>query len=171
MDLCEIKKKLEEINPHIYLHSISAMEEAEKLAVHYKADVEKAKIAGLLHDCGKKMTKGSDNLTHASLSAKLAREHFNIQDAEILDAIMYHTTGREDMTMLDKIIFIADKIESRRKYDKVEELRKKAYENIDDAIVLSVESTVEYVKMRNLELDHESLKTLEFIRRQNEKRP
>lgn len=171
MDLCEIKKKLEVVNPHIYLHSVSTMEEAEKLAVHYNADAEKAKIAGLLHDCGKKMTKGEDNLTHANLSAKMARELFNIHDTEILDAIMYHTTGRENMTLLDKIIFISDKIESRRKYDKVDELRIKAYENIDDAIIISLESTVEYVKMRNLELDHESLITLEFLRRQNEKRP
>lgn len=170
MDLCEIKKKLEAINPHIYLHSISTMEEAEKLAIHYKADVEKAKIAGLLHDMGKKMTKGADNLTHSKLSAKMAMELFDIHDKEILDAIIYHTTGRENMTLLDKIIFIADKIESRRKYDKVDELRIKAYENIDDAIIISIESTVEYVKMRNLELDNESLKTLEFFRRQNEKR-
>lgn len=164
MDLYESKKKLEIINPNTYLHCISTMEEAEKLALYYGADIEKAKIAGLLHDCGKKMTKGKDNLTHASIGARLAREIFDVQDTEILNAIMYHTTGRRNMTLLDKIIFIADKIEPRRKYDKVDEIRIKAYEDIDDAIIMSLESTIEYIKMRNLELDNESLKTLEFFK-------
>lgn len=163
MDLYELIKKLEVINPNTYLHCISTMEEAEKLAFHYGADIEKAKIAGLLHDCGKKMTKGNDNLTHSSIGAKMAREIFDVKDTEILNAIMYHTTGRENMTMLDKIIFIADKIEPRRKYDKVHEIKKVAYENIDDAIIMSIKSTIEYIKMRNLELDQESLKTLEFL--------
>lgn len=164
MDLCKLREKLEAFNPNLYLHCISTMEEAEKLALHYGADTEKAKIAALLHDCGKKMSKGMDNLTHAMLGARLAREIFDVKDTEILDAIMYHTTGRENMTLLDKIIFLADKIEQRRKYDKVDELRKIAYENIDDAIIMSLESTIEYVKERNLELDQESLKTLKFLK-------
>ena len=171
MDLCELMKKLEEINPGSYFHCISTMEEAEKLAIHYGADVEKSKIAGLLHDCGKKMTVGEDNLTHANFGAELAEKKFGVQDKEILDAIKCHTTGRENMTLLDKIIFIADKIEERRNYDKVDELRKVAYENIDDAIIMSIESTIEYIKMKNSELDNESIKTLDYLRRQNEKRP
>ncbi|MGD9568512.1 MAG: bis(5'-nucleosyl)-tetraphosphatase (symmetrical) YqeK [Sedimentibacter sp.] len=159
----EMKIKLKELNPGSYLHCLSTMEEAEKLALHYGLDTGKAKIAGLLHDCGK-MKKGKDNLTHSKLGAQLAKEIFNIQDIEILDAIMYHTTGRENMTLLGKIIFIADKIEPRRKYDGVDSLRKAAYENIDDAIIMSLERTIEYVKMRNLELDNESIKTLEFLK-------
>lgn len=171
MDLYELMKKLEEINPSSYLHCVSTMEEAEKLAIHYGADVEKAKIAGLLHDCGKKMTVGKDNLTHANFGADIAEKIFGVQDKEILDSIKCHTTGRENMTLLDKIIFIADKIEYRRNYYKVDELRKTAYESIDDAIIMSLESTIEYVKMQNFELDNESIKTLDFLRRQNEKRP
>ncbi len=164
MNIDELKLRLMEINPGVYFHSMSTMEEAEKLAFHYGVDVNKAKIAGLLHDCGKKMTKGMDNLTHSKLSAELAEEIFNVQDIEVLNAIMYHTTGRENMTMLDKIVFIADKIEHRRNYDHVDELRRIAYENIDEAIVKSLESTIEYVKMRRLDLDSESLKTLNFLK-------
>lgn len=171
MDFNELKEKLEKINPASYLHCISTMEEAEKLAIHYGADVEKAKISGLLHDCGKKMKVDKDNLSHANFGAELAEKSFGVKDKEILDAIMYHTIGRENMTLLDKIIFIADKIEQRRNYNKVDELRKVAYENIDDAIIMSIEGTIEYIKMQHLELDNESIKTLDFLRRQNEKRP
>ncbi|HAQ41678.1 MAG TPA: phosphohydrolase [Clostridiales bacterium] len=164
MNIDELKKKLESFNPGLYSHCISTMKEAEKLAFHYGVDEEKAKIAGLLHDCGKRMTKGQDNLTHSKTGAELAEEVFDVHDKEILNAIMYHTTGRENMTMLEKIIFIADKIEPRRKYDGVEELRKKAYTDIDAAVIMSLENTIEYVKKRNLKLDNDSLKTLKFLK-------
>lgn len=167
MDIEELKNKLEGFNLRLYDHSVRTMEEAKKLAIHYNANIEKAQIAGLLHDCGKGMNKGLDNLTHSKTGRDLAREVFNVQDEEILNAIMYHTTGRENMTLLEKIIFIADKIEPKRNYKGVEELRKTAYTNINKAIIMSLESTVEYVKMRNLELDNDSLITLKFLRRQN----
>ena len=164
MDINELKKKLKNFNPKMYDHCVRTMEEAEKLAVHYGADREKAKIAGLLHDCGKKMTKGSDNLTHSRIGANFAEEVFKVHDEEILNAIMYHTTGRENMSLLEKIIFVADKIEPARKYEGVERLRKTAYYDIDDAIIISLESTIEYVKVRNLDLDDDSLKTLKFLK-------
>lgn len=163
----KLKKKLEDFNPNLYEHSIRTMDEAKKLAAHYNVDEEKAQIAGLLHDCGKGLNKGLDNLTHSKTGRDLAKDIYNIQDEEILNAIMYHTTGRENMTMLEKIIFIADKIEPKRNYEGIEELRKTAYTNIDEAIIMSLESTIEYVKMRDLELDNESLLTLKFLRRNN----
>lgn len=168
MDINQLKSKLENLNPNIYHHCVSTMEESEKLASIYNVDIEKARIAGLLHDCAKKMIKGQDNLTHSKSGAEMARNIFGINDEEILNAITYHTTGRENMTLLEKIIFIADKIEPRRSYEGVEELREIAYNNIDLAIIKSLESTISYVKKRNLELDIDSVNTLEFLRRQNE---
>lgn len=169
MGFDELKEKLRIFNPKSYSHCVNTMEEAEKLALHYDVDIDKAKIAGLLHDCGKSITKG-DNLTHSKIGTKLAEEIFKIHDEEILNAIMYHTTGRENMTLLDKIIFIADKIEQGRDFKGVDELRKAAYTNIDEAIIMSLESTIEYVKTRNLELDNDSLITIKFLRRNNESR-
>lgn len=163
MNTDELEKKLEDFNPKLYAHCVRTMNEAERLALQYGADVQKAKIAGLLHDCGKKL-KEKDNLTHSKTGAEVAEEVFNIHDEEILNAIRYHTTGRKNMTMLEKIIFIADKIEPGRQYEGVDELRKKAYFNIDEAIAMSLKSTVEYVKMRNLELDEDSLITLRFYK-------
>lgn len=166
MDIEKLISKLQEFNKKTYNHCHNTMEEAKKLARHYGVNEEKAIIAGLLHDCGKKITK-NDNLTHSRIGRNIAAEEFNIHDEEILNAIMYHTTGREDMTMLDKIIFIADKIEPTRDYENVEELRKVAYENIDEAIIMSLKSTIEYVKKRNLKLDEDSIKTLDYLRRNN----
>ncbi len=164
MSIDEMKKMLEVLNPSIYGHCIRTMEEAVRLSEHYREDTEKAKIAGLLHDCGKKMVKGNDNLTHSKTGAAMARDIFHVSDEDILNAIAYHTTGRENMSMLEKIIFIADKIEQGRKYKGVSRLRKATYEDIDRAIIMSIESTVEYVKMKNAELDDDSIKTLKFLK-------
>ncbi len=164
MSIDEMKKMLEVLNPGIYGHCIRTMEEAVRLSEHYGADTEKAKIAGLLHDCGKKMVNGNDNLTHSKTGAAMAGDIFHVSDEDILNAITYHTTGRENMSMLEKIIFIADKIEQGRKYEGVSGLRKAAYEDIDRAIIMSIESTVEYVKMKNAELDDDSIKTLKFLK-------
>ncbi len=163
MYLDDIIKELEkEIGPKLFRHSIAVMEEAEKLALTYEYDVEKAKIAGLLHDCGK--CRCLDNLKHAKKSAELAIIKYDVNDKDIINAIMYHTTGRVNMTLLEKIIYIADKIEPCRQYDGVEEIRKTAYINIDEAIIKSLESTIEYVKNRKQELDIESVNTLNYLR-------
>jgi len=164
MNYDEMKKKLENsVTAKLYSHCLSTMAEAEKLALVYGADAEKAKIAGLLHDCGKSINK-NDNLTHAIASAKLARTIYNVEDEDIISAILCHTTGRENMTILEKIIFIADKIEPNRHYEGVEDLRKTAYKNIDEALINSLESTIEFVKKRNQELDIESINTLKFLK-------
>lgn len=164
----EMKIKLESsLSTKRFNHSLGTMEEAENLAIVYGADKEKAKIAGLLHDCGKSINE-NDNLTHAATSANLARTIYNVNDEDIINAILYHTTGRENMTIMEKIIFIADKIEKNRHYEGVEELRETAYRNIDEALINSLESTIEYVKKRHQELDIESINTLNFLRRKNE---
>lgn len=143
-------------------HCINVMHEAVKLAGFYNVDEEKARVAGLLHDCGKFRNKG-DNLTHAELGAQLARSNYGVEDVDILNAIRYHTTGREAMTQLEKIIFIADKIEVNRSYKGVEELRHLAYYNIDKAIIKSIDSTMEYVRQKNSVVDIKSVKTLEYL--------
>nr|WP_312575910.1 bis(5'-nucleosyl)-tetraphosphatase (symmetrical) YqeK [Sedimentibacter sp.] len=164
MDIEQMKIELEKsVGTKIFGHCIRTMEESQKLAKTYNIDMNKAKIAGLLHDCGKLWDKQTDNLRHAKVGAELAKKKYNIEDVDILNAIRYHTTGREAMSMLEKIIYIADKIEPNRNFEGVEEMRKLAYENINEAIIKSLISTISYVKQRNLELDTESLKTLNFL--------
>ena len=164
MDLDGLKLKLKgRLSPKLFEHCLCTMDEAEKLGLRYSIDINKAKIAGLLHDCGK-IEKGKDNLTHSKTGAILAKEVYNVQDEDIINAIKYHTTGRENMSMLEKVIYIADKIEPNRYYEGVQELREIAYKDLDTAIIMSLESTIEYVKKRNIELDHDSLKTLKYLK-------
>lgn len=164
VDIEQIKLELKKsVRANIYDHCIRTMEEAEKLAIAYNVDVEKAMIAGALHDCGKLLDEHNDNLSHAKTGAELAKNTYNIEDIDILNAIRYHTTGRESMNILEKIIYIADKIEPNRKFEGVEELRRLVYVNINDAIIKSLMGTIEYVKKRNLEIDLESQKTLNYL--------
>ena len=164
IDIERIKEQLKKsVDNEIYGHCIRTMEEAERLALVYNTDIEKSKIAGLLHDCAKRKEKSDDNLKHADAGAQLAEKIYKIDDIDILNAIRYHTTGREAMTTLEKIIFMADKIEINRNYQGVEELRTLAYDNINNAIIKSIMSTINYVKQKNLDIDIESINTLNYL--------
>lgn len=145
-------------------HSIGVMNTSMKLAKHYDCSIEKAKIAGLLHDCGKlqgeinllKMANDFDiildnvmkvnkELIHSPLGAEIAKKQYNIKDREILDAIRFHTTGRENMRLLGKIVYIADLIEPSRDFQGVEEIRKLAYEDIDKTLLFSINNTLKFI--------------------------
>ena len=147
-----------------YLHSLNVMKAAEELALNFGEDAVKASVAGLLHDCAKYLehdkifelcrlynieineyTLNQPELLHGPIGASMAKEIYGISDTDILHAIYFHTTGCEDMTMLDKIIFLADYIEPGRNFDGVDDIRQKAYTNIEEAIALSFASTIKDV--------------------------
>lgn len=164
-DIEYIKKELKEsIGDKLYIHSVNVMNTAIDLATFYKVNVEKACIAGLLHDCGKLYNKNIGNLEHASLGAEIAKDKYEIEDKEIIEAILYHTTGRKNMTMLEKIIYLADKIEPNRSYDGLDKIREMVYLNIDKAIIKSFESTFGYLKAKNVYIDKKSLDSYEFLK-------
>ena len=123
-------------------HSLSVSETAVALATKYGENIEKARIAGLVHDCAKNMKDDelikvaseheiqideiyihNPSILHGLVGSIIAREVMEIQDEDILNAISYHTTGRKNMSILEKIIYIADYIEPLRKFNGVEELR------------------------------------------------
>jgi len=106
------------------------------------------------------------DLTHPFLGAEVARREYLVEDEEILDAIRFHTTGRAYMTLIEKIIFIADYIEEGRKpFDSLEEARKLAYEDIDKAMGYILYHTIEYVKERNRPLHPLSVEAFEFYKK------
>ena len=142
-------------------HSLNVAQEAVKLAKKYGADEEKAEIAGLLHDILKdtpseKQLKilsdfgiilnnvelSAKRFWHAIAGAVYIRTALNIEDPEILDAVRYHTTGRNNMSLLEKVIFIADFISKDRDYPGVEDMRRTAYKSLDKAIVEGIAFTI-----------------------------
>lgn len=161
----EIKKYLSDnLSADRYEHSLSVSETAVRLAERYGCDRDKAKLAGLVHDCGKNlkdekmlniienngynieaMFKNNGNLMHGLAGAIIARAEMGIEDEEIFNAVAFHTTGRKNMSLLEKIIYIADYIEPLRKFPGVEELRGLTFENLDEALLLSFNNTIKYV--------------------------
>ena len=158
-DIQKIKKELPKIlDRKRYEHSLRVEETAVSLAGHYKADVAKARLAGLLHDLGKKV-KGKPKLLHAALSAEMAKDKFGVLDEEVLNAIRFHTQGRENMTLLEKIIYLSDHIEPGRVYPEVQKVRKLAYENLDQAIVASANAMLRHLAETNQPVDSQTIKT------------
>lgn len=144
-----------------YNHSIGVSEAALMLAKVYGVNEEKAYTAGLLHDCAKyedmeeqlkkcmeygvKLTEIEINVLpviHAPLGAAVARKEYGIIDEEILNAIRRHTVGGRNMTKLDKVIYLADMIEKNRDFPGVNELRKAAKINLDDAMLLAISESM-----------------------------
>lgn len=160
----EIHQKLRHsIKPSRYQHTLGVIETAVALARHWgTVSVTRAHLAALLHDCGK---EAGDALSHASIGAELARKEYGISDEEILSAIASHTTGKQGMSELDKIIFIADYIEpGRNQAPGLENLRKKAYEDIDATLVHILRDTLTYLQNIGAEIDEQSIKTYNYYR-------
>ncbi|MBQ3573904.1 MAG: bis(5'-nucleosyl)-tetraphosphatase (symmetrical) YqeK [Clostridia bacterium] len=163
IEVQKMKSYLEErLSPKRYNHSLGVADEAVRLAKRYGADEEKAYLAGLVHDSAKEVNpetaiellekrygekveavaRCAPKLLHGPLGAHIAKSEFEICDAEILDAVRYHTTAKADMDILTKIIYIADYIEPNRSFDGVDELRKVAYEDIDESIITGIDYTL-----------------------------
>lgn len=147
-------------------HVLGTEQEAIRLALRYGADVEKARRAALLHDCTKKLEmddqmaicrahsiqldeleKNALKLLHAKTGAAIAREVFDVDD-EIYTAIFWHTTGHAHMTLMEKIIYLADYIEPTRNFPGVNELRAATYEDLDKGLLMGLETTVEEMRQR-----------------------
>lgn len=151
LDINTIEHKLKNtLSEKRYIHSLGVRDEACRLAVLYGADKDKAYVAGLIHDCAKHMefsesialcgkyniklddiTRRCPAIIHAPVGAVLAESEYGINDREILDAVRYHTVAREKMTLLDKIIYVADMTEPNRDFDGVDRLRQESREDID----------------------------------------
>lgn len=185
-DITEIRKKLErKLKPERYEHTLGVMYTASSLAMCHGADIQNALLAGLLHDCGKccpakeqmklcreykmQLTESElkmPALIHARLGAYLAEHEYNMKDARILDAIRYHTTGRPDMTLLEKILYIADYIEpGRQQIAGLEQVRRAAFSDIDEAVALSAGSTLSYLESIKREIDPMTVETYNYYKK------
>jgi len=163
-DIYEMAKTTlqERLSAYRFNHTLGVVQVAERLAAHYGVDVQKARLAALLHDCAKEYSsdkkralcqlwavtldnvlKNQIDITHSILGAESALRDFYVNDQEILQAIRYHTTGHKNMTLLDKIIMLADYIEPNREdYGPLADMRKLAFYSMDKALIIGLKDTI-----------------------------
>ncbi len=165
-------------------HVLGTEQEAVRLAERWGADVDKARRAALLHDCTKKlsleeqlavaerfrvplddMERREIKLLHAKTGAGIAEAVFGT-DEEITSAIRWHTTGRGNMTLLEKVIYLADYIEPNRDFPGVEELRRTCYEDLDAGLLLGLEMTIGEMESRNAPIHPKTLEARDALKGQ-----
>lgn len=159
-----------------YRHTLGVEQTAVALAELHGEDVEKTRIAALLHDCARCLDSAEMRrlvgaragtlklraLMHAPAGVKLARQQYGVEDDQVLSAIRWHTTGRQDMTRLEKIVYLADFIEPNRPfYPGLEALREEAFRDLDRAVRMAAENAMRFVRARGLDPDENTLKMLE----------
>ena len=165
-------------------HTLGVEYTAAALAMCYGCDIKKAQIAGLLHDCAKCLSdekrlalckKGDLHITeveqkspfllHAKVGAYLAQKKYGINNEDILNAILNHTTGRPGMSLLEKKIFVADYIEpGRTQAPNLAKIRKLAFVNLDEALLVILDDTLSYLRAAGGELDPMTEKTWQYYR-------
>lgn len=183
MKLGKIQEKLKKVqNERRYEHTLGVAYTATCLAYRYGEDPEKARLAGLLHDCAKHLSgekalemcvkydlpvnnieKNNPFLLHGKVGALIAQKKFNVDDEDILNAITYHTTGRPGMSLLEKIIYVSDYIEPNRDFaSNLDTVRKLAFENLDMALMKILEDILKHLLDKNLPTDPMTQKTFDY---------
>lgn len=149
-----------------WIHTQGVMETAVKLAEQYGADPEKADVAAILHDVAKywpvvqleevlvdnglhrDLLEHDKQLWHAEVGAIVAERDYGITDQEVLDAIRYHTYGRVNMTLLEKVVCLADYIEPSRDFPGVNNIRELAHYSLEEALLAGFDSTISFLVSR-----------------------
>lgn len=185
MNRLEMREHLQsKLTKKRFEHSLGVEYVAGCLAMIYGVDIDKALTAGLLHDCAKclssedKISKckkhnlpisdvelRNPELLHAKLGSLYAKEKYGVQDDEILSAIEFHTTGKPAMSLLEKIIFVADYIEPNRKpLPQIDEIRREAFTDLDKSIVHILKNTLSYLEDEECgDTDEMSIKTYNYF--------
>lgn len=182
-DLKKIRKSMEkELDAKRYEHTLGVAYTAAALAMCNDVDPVKAETAGLLHDCAKcfsddkkisvcrknnmeinSVESRNPYLLHAKAGYCIAKNKFDIEDQDILNAILNHTTGRPGMSTLEKIIYIADYIEpSRKQAPNLSEVRKLAFQNLDQALLKILTDILSYLESGGGEIDPLTKETYDY---------
>ena len=181
----KIKNKLKkELDANRFEHTQGVMYTASCLAMAHGIDMERARIAGLLHDCAKcipnrrkidlcekaklpvsEFEKEYPFLLHAKLGAYLAEKEYGVRDREVLSSILWHTTGKPAMSDLEKIIYIADYIEpNRNKAPHLEQVRRLAFDDLDSCMCEILEDTVSYLSANPKSMDKTTLDAYDYYK-------
>lgn len=189
--IVKLRKKVKRcLDRERYEHTMGVMHTAGCLAMRYEEDMEKAIIAGLLHDCAKTISNDeklklckkyhldispvearNPGLLHAKLGAFISWKKYHIEDRSIIQAIAAHTTGRPNMTLLDKIIYIADYIEpGRDEAPNLPDVRALAFIDLDACLYRILEDSLTYLKEKGVAIDPMTEKTYLYYKNVEEKK-
>ncbi len=180
----EINILKENLTEKRFNHSMQVAKEAKKLAIEHNIDKEQAFLAGLIHDCCKcfslpkiyeacekynfkldEVLEKQPDLAHSFLGYYVAKDIYNIKDENILNSIKYHTTGRANMSSLEKIIYIADYIEPTRVYfEGIYTARELAYKDLDKAMEYILKSTIQFNTKKGRIIHPLSLQAYEYYK-------
>lgn len=184
-DFIKMQKKLVKyLDEDRFAHTLGVMYTCASLAMVHGYDLEDAQVAGLLHDCAKcipnkkKLKLCSQHnisvtafeeehpfLLHAKLGAYIARKKYDITDEEILSSITYHTTGRREMSLLEKIVYIADYIEPmRNKAPNLDKIRKLAFQDLDECLYEILKDTLEYLDENPQNVDNTTKEAFSYYK-------
>lgn len=172
----------ENLSKERYIHTMGVISVSKKLAKINDVSEEKAEIAALCHDIAKNLTKdkmrelieenniqlsqdekGSFPVWHGVVAPIVAKQKLKIDDIEILQAIRWHTTGKENMTKLDKIIYIADMIEPSREFKGVKEIREETLKDLDKGVLVGLTKTIKYLLKSGATIDINSIKARNYL--------
>ena len=184
--ICTDRDKLEQfmkdnLKPSRYTHSLGVEKMATELALIHGADVEKAAFAGRYHDIAKCFGQdlmdeyivryGIDNkylgnaaLAHSKVAAAILENEYGVCDADLLNAVKSHTTGRVGMSLLEEVVYVSDAIEENRDYPELKTLQAEARENLDLVCLHIMDFAVQMILDKGRELDEETLAAREFIK-------
>lgn len=190
MQSSDKKRIIEYIEGHMTekrrIHTYAVVEEAKKLSRRYGEDMEKVELAALFHDFFRGVPEKSlnayvrqfgldpvyldnANLAHSKIAAFIMEREYHIKDQDILNAVRFHTTGRANMSKLEKIIYLADAIEPNRSYPGIEEIRELAYQKLEDACLAALTHSIEYISCKGLYLDRDTVMARDnLLRKENE---
>ncbi|MFC0270079.1 bis(5'-nucleosyl)-tetraphosphatase (symmetrical) YqeK [Metabacillus herbersteinensis] len=174
-DALEVVKR--QLTDHRYTHTLGVMETAIILAEKYGEDVKKVEQAAIFHDYAKFRNKDemkkiileqkmpqillqyNSELWHAPVGAYLVKKEVGIEDADVLNAIKYHTSGRVNMSLLEKIIYVADYIEPGRHFPGVEEVRELARQELNSALIKTLQNTITFLLKKNQAIYPDTIET------------
>lgn len=181
----EMREKLRDKLPEKrFEHTLGVEYTCCALAMRYGTDMEKARVAGLLHDCAKHLSgiklikkchkynlptskeeQEFPELLHAKVGAYLAEYKYGIEDEEILSAIRWHTTGHPEMTLLEKIVYVADFIEPNRdQAPNLPKIRELAFQDLDQCLIEILGSTLTYLREKGGVIDPATNATYEYYK-------
>ncbi len=168
------------LSDYRYTHSLNVAKEARRLALIYGEDADKAYFAGLIHDTmkddesateyiknyGIKMTElelNATNLWHSILGADYAARFIGVTDEDIINAVRYHTTARAGMSLLERIIYIADYTSAERSYNGVGDMRAACNISLEKAMKIALDFTVEKLNSKGIAVHPDTLSALDEI--------